>query len=96
MSDGPIWRNESDRQILAEIYRSFATKFDSNKNPTVYQEWFRGAGIVEKHPEKGCRTLVVNCNYKPLLMMKEILALAEKYKLALLIQEVDYDGNPKG
>lgn len=92
---GPTWKNEQDRQILAEVYRAFATRFDSNKNPTEYQQWFRGAGIVEQHPVKMTRTLVINCNYKPLLMMKEVLALAEKHSLALFLQEVDQSGNPK-
>jgi antibiotic biosynthesis monooxygenase (ABM) superfamily enzyme len=68
-----MWKNEQDRQILAEVYRSFATAFDGNNNPTAYQSWFRGAGIVENHPMKMARTLVINCNYRPLLLMKEIL-----------------------
>lgn len=95
MSEGPVWKNEADRQVLAEVYRSFATKFDGNKIPTEYQEWFRGAGIVEKHSKTGGKTLVINCNYKPLLMMKEVLSLATKHNLLLHVQEVDYDGNPK-
>lgn len=92
---GPVWKSEGDRQILADVYRSFATAFDSNRNPTAYQAWFRGAGIVEKHPLKGTRTLVITCNYKPLLLMKEVMALAEKHGLALFLQEVDELGNPK-
>jgi hypothetical protein len=92
---GPVWKNEQERQILAEVYRSFATSFDSNRNPTSYQEWFRGAGIVDNHPVKMTKTLVINCNYRPLLMMKEVLGLAEKYGLALFLQEVNSNGNPK-
>lgn len=95
MSDGPVWRNEEERRVLAEVYRSFATRFDGNRNPTAYQEWFRGAGILENHPKTGGRTLVINCNYKPLLMMKEVLSIATKHNLLLYVQEVDYDGNPK-
>lgn len=92
---GPVWKNEQERQILAEVYRSFATQFDGQKNPTAYQQWFRGAGIVENHPVKMTRTLVINCNYKPVLLMKEVMLLAEKHGLALYLQEVDPDGNPK-
>lgn len=92
---GPVWKNEQDRQILAEVYRAFATKFDENHNPVAYQQWFRGAGIVENHPAKMARTLLINCNYRPLLLMKEVLALAEKHGLALFLQEVDEMGNPK-
>lgn len=92
---GPVWKSEGDRQILAEVYRSFATKFDGSGNPTAYQEWFRGAGIVEKHNVKMARTLEINCNYRPLLMMKEVLAIAEKYGLELFLREVDAAGNPK-
>jgi len=44
--NGPTWKNEKDRQILAEVYKTFATRLDNNGNPTAYQEWFRGAGIV--------------------------------------------------
>lgn len=95
MSDGPKWKNEEERRILAEVYRSFATSFDGNKNPTAYQSWFRGAGIVENHPVKMAKTLVINCNYKPLLFMKEVLAVAEKFGLALYLQEVDQSGQPK-
>lgn len=91
---GPVWRNEQERQILAEVYRSFGTKFDPDGNPTHYQEWFRGAGIIENHPVKMSRTLQINCNYKPLLMMKDVIALAEKYGLDLFLQEVDPAGNP--
>jgi hypothetical protein len=80
---------------LAEVYRSFATAFDGQRNPTAYQEWFRGAGIIDNHPSTSARTLVINCNYKPLLMMKEVLGLAEKHRLALFLQEVDPSGNPK-
>jgi len=95
MDQGPVWKNEVERKILAEVYRSFATAFDGNKNPTAYQEWFRGAKIVEAHPVKMARTLVINCNYRPLLMLKEVLALAEKHGLAVYLQEVDQDGNPR-
>jgi len=93
--NGPTWKNEKDRQILAEVYKTFATRLDNNGNPTAYQEWFRGAGIVEYHPIKTTRTLQINCNYKPLLFMKEILSLTQKYGLELFIQEVDPDGKPK-
>lgn len=92
---GPHWKNEEDRKILAEVYRAFATAFDGNRNPTAYQEWFRGAGIVENHPVKMCRTLQINCNYRPLLLIKEIYTLANKYSLDVYLQEVDSDGNPK-
>lgn len=94
-NSGPVWKNETDRQILAEVYRSFATSFDGQGNPQAYQQWFRGAGIVERHPVKMARTLQINCNYKPILMMKEVIAIAEKYGLELFLQEVDPDGNPK-
>ena len=92
---GPVWKNEADRQVLAEVYRSFATSFDGNKNPTAYQSWFRGAGIVDSHPMKTGRTIVINCNYKPLLLMKEIMSLAGKFNLEVYLQEVDELGNPK-
>lgn len=91
---GPVWKNEQDRKILAEVYRSFATRFDGNGNPTAYQEWFRGAGIVENHPVKMARTIQINCNYRPLLLMKEVRSLAEKYGLEVYLQEVDADGKP--
>lgn len=94
MADGPIWRNEQERQILAEVYKSFATRRDSTGIPISYQEWFRGAGIVDRHPVKMTKTLVINCNYKPRLMMKEVMAIAEKHGLALYLQEVDTNGNP--
>ena len=94
-NEGPVWRNEQERQILAEVYRSFATKFDGQRNPVAYQEWFRGAGLIQQHPDDVAKTLVVNCNYRPLLMMKEVLALSEKFGLKLLVQEVDGNGNPK-
>lgn len=94
-NDRPIWKNETDRQILASVYKSFATRVDGQGNPTSYQEWFRGAGIVENHPAKMGRTLLINCNYRPLLMMKEILAIAEKHGLMMILQEVDANGNPK-
>ena len=90
-----MWKNEQDRQILAEVYRSFATAFDGNNNPTAYQSWFRGAGIVENHPMKMARTLVINCNYRPLLLMKEILSVASKLNIEVFLQEVDEMGNPK-
>lgn len=89
---GPVWKNEEDRKVLAEVYRAFATRFDAQGNPTTYQEWFRGAGIVD-YPDK--RSLVINCNYKPLLMMKEVLALTTKYNLELFLREIDSNGNPK-
>jgi antibiotic biosynthesis monooxygenase (ABM) superfamily enzyme len=92
---GPAWKNETDRKILAEVYKSFATQFDGQGNPTSYQEWFRGAGIVEQHPAKMARTLHINCNYRPLLMMKEVLALAERFGLEVYLQEVDANGNPR-
>lgn len=92
---GPVWKNDQDRQVLADVYRSFATEFDRNKNPTAYQSWFRGAGIVENHPMKTGRVLLINCNYKPLLLMKEILSLAAKHNLEVYLQEVDANGNPK-
>ncbi len=95
MSNGPVWKNEEERQILAEVYWSFATKFDGQKNPVAYQEWFRGAGIVENHPVKMAKTLVINCNYRPLLLMKEVMALAERSGLAVYLQEVDPEGKPK-
>jgi antibiotic biosynthesis monooxygenase (ABM) superfamily enzyme len=94
-NNGPMWKNEQDRQILAEVYRSFATAFDGNNNPTAYQSWFRGAGIVENHPMKMARTLVINCNYRPLLLMKEILSVASKLNIEVFLQEVDEMGNPK-
>ncbi len=92
---GPVWKNEEDRKILAEVYRSFATAFDGNGNPTAYQSWFRGAGIVDLHPAKMARTLVINCNYRPLLLMKEVMALAGRLGLEFYLQEVDQLGNPK-
>jgi hypothetical protein len=92
---GPVWRNEQERQILAEVYKSFATKFDSQRNPIAYQEWFRGAGIIQKNSQDQKMTLIVNCNYKPLLVMKEVLALAEKHGLLLELREVDPEGKPK-
>lgn len=94
MAEGPTWRNEQERQILAEVYKSFATKKDGNGVPIAFAEWFRGAGIVDRHPVKMAKTLVINCNYKPRLMMKEVMGLAEKYGLALYLQEVDSNGNP--
>jgi len=92
---GPVWKNEEDRKILAEVYKAFATRFDGNGNPTAYQEWFRGAGIVENHPSKMARTLVLNCNYRPLLMMKEVMALAQTHGIAVFLQEVDANGKPR-
>lgn len=96
---GPVWKNEQERQILAEVYRSFATSFDNGNrvtgNPVAYQEWFRGAGIVENHPVKMTKTLVITCNYRPFLLLKEVQALADKYGLALYLQEVDSNGNPR-
>ena len=65
-NNGPMWKNEQDRQILAEVYRSFATAFDGNNNPTAYQSWFRGAGIVENHPMKMLRKSI---KWKGLLTM---------------------------
>jgi hypothetical protein len=94
MSQGPIWKNEQDRQILAEVYKAFSTRRDSNGVPIAYMEWFRGAGIVENHPVKMTRTLVINCNYKPRLMIKEVMSVAEKFGLPLYLQEVDANGNP--
>ena len=93
---GPVWRNEEERQVLAEVYKAFATRFDpATRNPIAYQEWFRGAGILPPTPTQEKKTLVVNCNYKPLLMMKEVMALAEKFNLVLQLREIDENGNPK-
>ena len=91
---GPTWRNDKERQILAEVYRSFATAFDANKNPTAYQQWFRGAGIIDGDASNPQQVLVINCNYRPFLVMKEVLGLAERHGLKLKLQEVDKDGNP--
>lgn len=91
---GPVWRNEEERQVLAEVYKAFATRFDpSTRNPISYQEWFRGAGILPPTPTQQKRTLVINCNYRPLLMMKEVMGLAEKFDMVLELREVDPDGN---
>ena len=92
--EGPVWKNEQERQILAEVYKSFATKF-SGGQPVAYQEWFRGAGIVENHPVRLTKTLVINCNYRPFLLMKEVQGIADKFGLALYLQEVEPDGTPK-
>jgi hypothetical protein len=91
---GPVWRDERERQILAEVYRSFATSFDKNKMPTAYQQWFRGAGIVDGEGSDNQKTLVINCNYRPFLVLKEVNGLAQKYGMRLKLQEVDKDGNP--
>ena len=88
------YKNEEERKIIAEVYKAFATEFDGNGNPTAYQQWFRSAGIVENHPGKMTRTLQINCNYRPLLIMKEVQTVADKYNLALFLQEVDQNGNP--
>ncbi len=94
-NQGPVWRNEEERQILSEVYRAFATRIDpTTKTPLAYQEWFRGAGILPPTPTQTKRTLRINCNYRPLLMMKEVMALAEKFDMVLHLQEVDADGNP--
>lgn len=93
MANGPVWKNEEERQILAEVYKSFATGFDENGNPNAYQAWFRGAGIVENHPKMMAKTLVLTCNYKPLLLMKEVQTVAQKFKLQVYLQEVDKAGN---
>lgn len=92
---GPVWKNEEDRKILEEVYRTFATRLDAKGNPVAYQEWFRGAGIVYDHPVKMAKTLEVNCNYRPVLIMKELRTLADKHGLELYLQEVDVNGNPK-
>lgn len=89
------YKNEEERQIVAEVYKSFATAFDGNGNPTAYQQWFRSAGIVENHPIKMAKTLQINCNFRPLLIMKEVQTIAEKYGLQLYFQEVDANGNAK-
>jgi hypothetical protein len=89
------WKNDEERKIVAEVYKAFATGFDSQGNPTSYQSWFRRAGIVDNHPVKMAKTLQIDCNYRPLLLMKEVLSIAEKHGLSLYIQEVDADGNPK-
>ena len=89
------YKNEEERRIVADIYRSFGTAFDRDGNPTEYQQWFRAAGIVEKHPVKMCRTIQINCNYKPLLMMKEVMAIADRHGLPVFLQEVDANGYPK-
>jgi len=85
---------EVEKRILAEVYKAFATEFDGNGNATAYQQWFRSASIVENHPSKMATTLQINCNYKPLLIMKELQTLAQRFNLELYVQEVDQNGNP--
>ena len=91
----PLQIRPEDRPIIAEVYRAFATAFDGNGNPTAYQQWFRSAGIVENHPVKMSKTLVIRCNFKPLLLMKEIQSIALKHNLDVYLEEVDAAGNPK-
>jgi hypothetical protein len=92
---GPTWKNDEERKILAEVYQSFATKTDPQTGfPVAFQEWFRGAGIVDSHPSTQQRTLVINCNYRPFLMMKDIIALSDKFGIKLFLQEVDSNGKP--
>ena len=85
---------EKERKILQEVYKAFATDFDGNGNPTAYQQWFRSASIVERHPVKMATTLQINCNYRPLLIMKEIQMLSQRFGLELYVQEVDQNGKP--
>jgi hypothetical protein len=91
----PLQIKPQDRPIIAEVYRAFATAFDGNGNPTAYQQWFRSAGIVENHPVKMAKTLVIRCNFRPLLLMKEVQTIAMKHNLELYLEEVDANGNPK-
>lgn len=86
MSDGATWKNEEERVILAEVYKTFAAEVDSNGVPTRYQEWFRGAGIVENHPTKMCRALVINANYFPAVEQQKIIALSQKYNLPYVLE----------
>jgi|ERR1044072_3528891 hypothetical protein len=92
---GPKWKDEKERLILQDVYKAFASRIDSTGTPIEFQEWFRGAGIVENHPIQMARTLEINVNYRPIFMMKEIIALAEKHGLALYLREVDSEGKPK-
>lgn len=81
MANGPTWKNEADRIILADVYRTFAVEVDENKMPVRYQEWFRGAGIVDNHPTKLGRTLVINVNYFPAVEQQKILELSQKHNI---------------
>jgi hypothetical protein len=88
------YKTEEERQIVAEIYKTFATDFDGNGFPIAYQQWFRGAGFVDNHPVKMTKTLQINCNFKPLLILKDIMGIETKYGYPVFLQEVDKDGTP--
>jgi hypothetical protein len=60
------------RRILGEFY-------DINKN----KQWFNRAEFVELHPTHMKPTLVIICDYAPVLEMKEILQFTANYNLAL-------------
>lgn len=62
------------RRILGEFY-------DINKN----KQWFHRAELVDNHPTHMRATLVIYCNYNPVLEMKEILPFVAKYQLGMEI-----------
>ena len=80
---GPTWRDEKERLITESCYKTFGP-----------QQWFRGAQIYPDHPVKLGLTLEIAVNYRPVLMMKELLSFADKYGMMLFIKEVDNQGNP--
>ena len=64
--------NPHDRKLLGDFYDTFCNT-----------QWFRGAYIVEKHPTHMRKTLVVECEYKPIAAMKDILMVTQPLNISL-------------
>lgn len=62
---------QEHKRILGEFY-------DYNKN----KQWFYRAELVEMHPTHMKPTIVIYCNYNPVLEMKDILQFCNNYNIA--------------
>jgi hypothetical protein len=67
---------ESDKKILRDFLEKFSTR-----------QWLLEGGvmIVENHPSRLCRTLVIDVLYDPLVERKELYAFAQPHNLAVEI-----------
>ena len=74
-------KGKEHRRILGEFY-------DINKN----KQWFNRAELVELHPTHMKPTLVIICDYNPVLEMKEILQFTGTYNLALDVVPRSHQG----
>jgi hypothetical protein len=81
MDNRPRWTNDTDKKIVEEIYRRFATNFSREGFPTSYQQWFNGAAVIDNHPVTLTKTIEIQANFYPAAELNTVVEISMKYGL---------------